>query len=110
VTIPARGRIEKTFTVTVKNPIPATPVSASNPLSYDYVLHNKYGRDVNIQLTKPASKVVEQTTFILPSSGPFTSILMALGALLVVGYFFFRSRLLIQELEIIHKEFSSGVM
>ena len=108
VTIPAGGKIEKTFSVTVKNPIPATPISASNPLSFDYVLHNKYGRDVNVNLPKPTNKVVEQVATTLPATGPGTGMFITAGVFIVVGYFFYRSRLLTQELEIVHQEFSAG--
>lgn len=108
VTIQAGGKIEKTFTVKIKNPIPATPVSASNPLSFDNVMHNKYGRDVNVYLKKPVNKVVEQTVTTLPATGPGASTFIAFAVVIIVGYFFYRSRLLARELEIVHHEFSAG--
>lgn len=108
VTIPAGGKIQKTFSVTIKNPIPATPVSASNPLSFDYVLHNKYGRDVNVNLPKPVNKVIEQTATSLPATGPGTGMFITSAVFVIVGYFFYRSRLMAQELEIVHQEFSTG--
>ena len=108
VTIPAGGKVEKTFSVKVKNPIPATPVSVSNPLSFDNVLHNKYGRDVNVYLNKPVNKVIEQTATVLPATGPGTGMFIAVTAVVIIGYFFYRSRLLTTELEIVHHEFSSG--
>lgn len=110
VTIPAGGKIEKVFSVTVKNPIPATPTSVSNPLSFDYVLHNKYGRSVNVNLEKPVNKVIEQTATSLPETGPGTSMFITSLAIVIIGYFFYRSRLLAHELEIVHQEFSAGGM
>jgi uncharacterized repeat protein (TIGR01451 family) len=108
VTIPAGGQVQKTFTVTIKNPIPATPTSVSNPLSFDYVMHNKYGRDVSINLDKPANKIIEQTATSLPETGPGTGMFVTAIVVMVVGYFFYRSRLLTKELELVHHEYSAG--
>lgn len=107
-TIAAGGKIQKQFSVTIKNPIPATPISASNPLSYDYILHNKYGRDINVKLDKPANKIIEQTATALPETGPGASMFMTAGLAVIIGFFFYRSRLLSRELEIVHQEFSAG--
>lgn len=109
-TIPAGGKIEKTFTVTVKNPIPATPISASNPLSFDYAMHNKYGRDVVVNLDKPVSKVIEQTATTLPNTGPGTTMFISALVVMIIGFFFYRSRLLSSELEVIQREYSAGGM
>lgn len=109
-TIKPGEKVEKTFTVKVKDPIPATPVSLSNPLSYDYVLHNKYGRDVNVKLDKPASKVIEQAATTLPNTGPSSSMFVSVLVAMVIGYFFYRSRLMAKELELIHHEYSTGGM
>lgn len=108
VTIAPGSKVEKQFSVTIKNPIPATPISASNPLSFDYVLHNKYGRDVNVNLNKPVNKVIEQTATTLPATGPGSSMIITLMGSVIIGYFFYRSRLLSHELEIVHQEFSAG--
>lgn len=108
VTIPAGGQVQKTFSVTVKNPIPATPTSVSNPVSFDYVMHNKYGRDVVVNLDKPANKIIEQTATSLPETGPGTSMIITTIGVMIVAYFFYRSRLLAKELEIVHHEFSAG--
>lgn len=110
VTIPAGGKIEKVFSVKVKNPIPATPISESNPLSYDYSMHNIYGREVVVNLEKPASKNVEQATTYLPNTGPGTGMIVSVIATMFVAFFFYRSRLLRQELEVIRYEYSTGGM
>ncbi len=110
VTIAPGAKVEKVFSVTIKNPIPATPTSVSNPLSFDYVLHNKYGRDVNVNLDKPVNKVIEQTATSLPATGPGTGMFVTAVAVVIIGYFFYRSRLLREELEIVHQEYSAGGM
>jgi len=108
VTITAGGKVEKVFTVKVKNPIPATPISSSNPLSFDYSMRNKYGREVVVNLNKPASKTVEQSTAYLPNTGPGTGLMISVFATTLVAYFYYRSKLMSRELEVIRYEFSTG--
>lgn len=108
VTIPAGGKIEKVFTVKVKDPIPATPISSSNPLSFDYSMRNKYGREVVVNLNKPVSKTVEQSTAYLPNTGPGTGLMISVIATTLVAYFYYRSKLMGRELEVIRYEFSTG--
>jgi uncharacterized repeat protein (TIGR01451 family) len=100
--------IQKTFTIKVKNPLPATPISASDPLSYDYNLQNRYGRQVIVHLNKPATKVIEQTANTLPNTGPGTGIIITFILVTVIAYFYFRSRLLAKELNIIYRAYSTG--
>lgn len=108
VTIEPGQSISKQFEVTVKNPLPNTPVSASNPLSYDYVMFNAYGRSVNVKLNKSTVKEVEQAVSTLPNTGPSASLMATLAVVIIAGYFYFRNRILAKELIIIRKEFSSG--
>jgi uncharacterized repeat protein (TIGR01451 family) len=109
VTIKPGETVTKTFAVKVMNPLPATPVSLSNPLSYDFSMHNKYGRTVIVNLNKPASKAIEESVSTLPNTGPSSSFMSLLVLVVVVGYFYYRNRLLTKELNIIQKEFQSGV-
>lgn len=108
VNIEPGGMVQKTFTVTVKNPLPATPTSASNPLSYDYIMHNVYGRDVFIKLNKPASKQVEQKVTVLPNTGPGTTMIVSALATMVVAFFLYRSRLMYKEMGIVKKDYVAG--
>lgn len=101
--------IQVKFTVKVKDPIPATPVSSSDPGSFDMTMTNSYGDTVTIHLPPPTSKIIEQTTTSLPNTGPGTNIAIAVGLTVVVGYFFARSRLLAKELDVIRVEYTSGV-
>jgi hypothetical protein len=72
------------------------------------VIQNIYGRTINIKLDKPATKVIEQTVNTLPNTGPGTSVLITSFAAIVIGYFYYRNKLLSKELEYIHQEFSAG--
>jgi hypothetical protein len=110
VNVPVNGHIQKSFIVQVKNPLPSTPVSASDPLSYDYMMHNKYGRLVTIKLDKSTAKIVELGVTTLPNTGPGTSMIIVTILFATAGYFYYRSRLMAKELSIIHKDYSSGCL
>jgi hypothetical protein len=108
VDVPAGATIKKTFVVQVKNPLPTTPASASDPLSYDFNMQNEYGRMVVVHLNKPVTKIIEQSVKELPNTGPGTSLIISALATMIVGYFFYRGRLLSRELEIVHHSYRAG--
>lgn len=109
VTIPAGGTISKTFQVKIKSPIPTTPPSQSDPLSYDLKLRNVFGNVVVVNLDKPLIVTTYQVANNIPNTGPGSSILMSLMAAMVTGYFYARSRLLAKEVDIIKAEQVAGV-
>lgn len=100
--------IETLITVKIKNPIPQTPVSSSDPGSFDMILTNIYGNKVDIKLPPSVVKTTEYVANQLPNTGPGET--MAAGFLIVavVGYFFARSRLIANEADIIRSEFASS--
>lgn len=106
--IKANQTISVKFTVKVKNPIPQTPTSASDPGSYDLVMTNVYGETVKIPLPGSVPKVVEQTTASLPNTGPGENAVIGFIIFAVVGYFFARSRLLDKEVELVHDDYVAG--
>lgn len=108
IDIPAGTTIKKSFIVQVMDPLPTTPISASDPLSYDFNMQNKYGRLVVVHLNKPVTKTIEQTVKELPNTGPGTSLTISVIAAVIIGYFFFRGRLLSRELEVVHHSYSAG--
>jgi hypothetical protein len=106
--IKANQTIQAKFTVKVKDPIPQTPVSTSNPGSFDLTMTNSYGDTVTIHLPKTPGKIIESTASSLPNTGPGTNITIAVVLTMVVGYFFARSRLLAKEMDIVRVEYTSG--
>lgn len=100
--------ITKSFTVQVKNPLPNTPTSASDPLSYDFTLQNRYGRLVVIHLDKPVTKIVEQTAKTLPNTGPGLSIGLSGVTIALVSFFYYRGRLMEKELSVAYRAFTAG--
>ncbi len=101
--------MQKTITVKIKNPLPNTPASASDPDSYDLHMNNVfYGNSVSIQLPPSISKSTEMIVQTLPNTGPGATLALAFGITAVVGYFFARSRLIAKELDIVKEEFVSA--
>lgn len=104
--ITANGTMEQKLTVKIKNPIPQTTVSSSNPGTFDLVLTNVYGNTVNIKLPGGVVKTTEHVTTTLPNTGPGTSLAIGFVVTVVIAYFFARSRLLVTELGIAREEYS----
>ncbi len=100
--------LQKQITVKIKDPVPQTPVSASDPGSFDLVMTNVfYGTSVNIKLPPAVSKTTEQVVQSLPSTGPGSTITIAFLVTAVASYFFARSRLMAEELDFVRRDFSS---
>ena len=104
VDIKAGATITKQITVRVKNPIPQTPVSTSNPGKFDLTMTNVYGNATNVKLPPSVIKTTEQATTSLPNTGPGSNLIIAFAILSIAGYFFYRSRLMGKELDIIRQE------
>lgn len=107
-TIPANGTVTKKFRAKVKSPIPTTPPSTSDPLSFDYKLRNVFGNEVVVSVDKPIPGQVYEVVTSIPNTGPGSSLIVSLIAALVIGYFYARSRLLAKEVEIIKNEELAG--
>jgi hypothetical protein len=104
----AGATMQQRLTVKIKNPIPQTPISTSNPGTGDMTLTNVYGNVVNIKLPPSVVKTTEQlTTQVLPNTGPGTSLMIGFSLTSVIAYFFARSKLFATELDLVRHEFST---
>jgi uncharacterized repeat protein (TIGR01451 family) len=109
-TIAANETAKHQITVKVKDPIPQTPTSTSDPGHFDLTMTNVYGNTVNITLPGSPAKTVETTAATLPNTGPGTSLFIAAAFVIVSSYFWARSRLLSDEAMIaIHESTSGGL-
>jgi len=100
-----------TITVIIKNPIPQTPPSSSDPEYFDHIMTNIYGNTININLPQtPITTVTAVTTKALPNTGPGSSIIIAAIFVIVAGYFFARSRLLATESSIAIQDNNGGII
>ena len=102
--------LTKTFTVTIKNPIPATPVGVSDKFSYDLHLDNVYGDAIRISLQPPLAKQVEAASTSLPDTGSGTATIIVLIVSALTLFFYFRNRQLIAEVKLLRGEFQGGSM
>jgi uncharacterized repeat protein (TIGR01451 family) len=91
-------------TVKIKDPVPQTPISASDPSHFDMIMTNVYGNAVNIKLPPSPSKAVETVAAKLPNTGPGTTLFIAATIVILAGYFYSRASLLARETDIAVKE------
>lgn len=103
-TLPAKGKLEKTFRITMKSSIPVTHAPSASATTYDCKIQNGYGNEIALNVDCPVLKQVET----LPNTGPGQSIFFAFAITSIAGYFFARSRLFTKELDIIKKEYTYG--
>ncbi len=99
--------VQKQISIKVKNPVPSTPVSTSDPGSFNLLMTNVYGNSVNIKLPGSIVKTVEQTTT-LPNTGPGENLVIGFLLTFCVAYFYARTKLFATELDIVRQDFSNG--
>jgi uncharacterized repeat protein (TIGR01451 family) len=107
-TIQPKQTASVSFQVRVDDPIPQTPTSTSDPNFFNLVMSNTYYNTIKINLPASPAKVVETATTTLPNTGPGTSILFAAVIVVAAGFFFYRSRLLVDESAVAIKESIEG--
>ena len=98
------------FKIKIKDPVPATPTSASDPQSFDLCLDNVF-EDKNVRICvniPPPPKVIEQVVQQLPNTGVSLNVILTSLFVAVVAFFFLRNRQLIKEITILRKEYNQG--
>lgn len=100
----------RTYVVSVLPTIPTMARGQSEPSSYDCVMNNVFGNNVQIQVNCPLPKTVEQTVSKLPSTGPTENMIFASVLAAVVTFFYARSRQLGKEVRLIRREFSANAI
>lgn len=101
--------LNTTFTVKIKDPIPATPVGLSDKFSFDLRLDNVYGNAVEITLAPPIPKQVESAATNLPDTGPGVATIIILSVSALTLFFYFRNRQLITEIRLLRGEYQGGL-
>ncbi len=100
----------RTFVVALPNTIPTTARGESEPTSYDCIMNNTFGDNIQIRIGCEAPKVVEQTISELPQTGPTENMIFAGGLLAVVSFFWARSKQLGKEIRLVRKDFSASTI
>jgi hypothetical protein len=110
VTLEPSQREERKFVVDVNSEIPATPRGVSDPGSYDCRMDNAFGNTVSINVNCSVVKVAEQTVSELPKTGAGTNIVFGASLLVIVTYFYARSRQTSKEVRLIRRDFNTGTI
>ena len=110
INIAGQATDKRTFAIQIKSTIASTPRAANDPAAYDCVITNSYGNTININMQCPIVKTVETTVKQLPSTGPTENMIFAGILVMVVTYFYARSRQMNKEIRLIRKEFNAGVL
>ncbi len=106
--IAVNQKITRTFKVQIKNPLPATPQSKSDPQSYDLQIDNVYGNKTSIKLDSPTiPKTVQVTQTTLTNTGPGETLAIAFGITVFISYFLARTRLFSKELDIVKTDYAT---
>ncbi len=100
----------RTFVVRVMKNIPADASGQSDPTSFDCMMTNVYGNQIDIRVDCPTPKIIEKTTSELPQTGPTENIMFAGILCAVTTYFYARSRQLKKETVIIRKNVTTGTI
>lgn len=108
VKLGAQATDTRRFTMQVNQTIPATPRGANNPAAFNCVMTNAYGNTIEISVNCPPVKAVESAVKRLPATGPGANIAFGAGLLMVVTYYFARSRQLKKEMQLIRSDFNGG--
>ncbi len=122
VTIASGKLVSNTFSVRVKNPIPATARSQSDPNSFDLTLTNSYCNPVPVgstttvpancsvttKLTVPTPKEIETAAAKLPATGGGSSLFFTLAFVAMTIYFYLRNRQLITEVKTLSANYHPG--
>jgi uncharacterized repeat protein (TIGR01451 family) len=110
VTVKAHQTLSKTVSFKMKSDLPKTNTPASNSQSFDCRIQNSIGSSsvtVDIDQANCITKVIEQTTGKLPNTGPGSTMIFGFAITVVVSYFFYRSRLLAKELDIVRLDYAA---
>jgi hypothetical protein len=108
----------RSFTITVKDPVPSSAQGASDPASYDCVITNAanassgVSNNVSVRVACPPTKTVVEQTIVkqLPATGAGTNIVFGGIVAAVVVFFYARSRQLGKEVRLVRKEFNAGTL
>lgn len=110
VTLSPGEKQTRVFAVKILSKIPATAQGQSDPTSFDCVMTNVFGNQVDVDVKCPTEKVVERVVRELPTTGPTENIIFAGGALAVVTYFYARTRQLKTEVRLIRHNLNTGTI
>lgn len=110
ITVAAGASQERTFAIQVVATIPATPVGQSNGNSYDCIMSTTYGSNIQIPVSCPVIKGVENIVGDLPGAGIAINIVFS-GVIMATAVFFYvRTKQMKKEIKLIRHNLNSGTI
>lgn len=110
ITLKPGEKQTRVFAIRMLDAIPSTAKGASEPTSYNCIITNVFGNQIDIKVNCPSEKIVEAVVTELPTTGPTENLLFGGILLAVVVFFYARSRQLRTELRLIRTHVNSGVL
>ncbi len=108
ITLDKGEKQSRVFAVRLLESIPATAQGQSEPTSYDCIMTNTFGNQIDIPVNCTTPKVVEQVVDQLPKTGPTENILFG-GILLSIATFFYaRTRQIKSEVRLLRRNINTG--
>ena len=106
-TIKPGSTLTHKITVRIRSPLPTNSPTIGDPTHFDRILTNVYGNAVNISVPSPTPTPVTPAVTAsedLPNTGPGAGLAIAATVVVIAGYFFARTRLLVDESMIVIQE------
>ena len=101
---------ERSFTTQIKNPIPVFRKNPNSQNSFDCIMSGNFGNQIDIAINCPIQKTVEKITTLLPEIDVIYTTTTLMIVLVLMILLCLRTKLLLKELSIIRKNFTSGVI
>lgn len=109
-TLTAGATEQRTFVLQLLADTPATATGASNANSFDCVMATSFGTTVRVPVECPSLKGLEGIISELPSTNIFMNLTVSSLFLIVVSYFYLRTRQLKKEIRLIRHSLNTGTI
>ncbi|HZJ34855.1 MAG TPA: hypothetical protein VFD55_02470 [Candidatus Angelobacter sp.] len=110
ITLNSDTKQTRTFVIRILDTIPATAQGASNATSYNCVITNTFGNSIDVHVSCPAPKIIEQVATELPKIGPLANIIFAVTILFITSYFYARTYQMKKEIRLIRRDTNAGTI
>jgi hypothetical protein len=110
ITLDKSEKQTRVFAVRLLDKIPATAQGSSDPSSFNCVMTNTFGNQVDINITCPTEKIVETVVNELPTTGPTENMIFAGVILAIATYFYARTRQVKKEVRLIRRSLNTGTI
>ena len=110
ITVATGESQERTFAIQIASSIPATPAGQSNGNSYDCIMSTTYGSNLQIPVSCPMVKGIENIVGDLPTVGIAANLLFSTVIVITATFFYARTRQMKKEIKLIRHNLNSGTI